>query len=149
MTQFAEQYMKHILKTAAGLAVLAGLSIGIVPVEAHHSTSMFDRSKVMTIKGVVTEFRWVNPHASISVEGKINDGDAPQVWIFEMTSPGNLVRIGGWRRDAVQPGDQVEVTFNPLREADHRGGALRTLKIDGTGEVLTSNLIGPEQQDVQ
>ena len=34
--------------------------------------------------------------------------------------PGNLVRAGGWRRDAVKPGDKVEVAFSPLRDAEKR-----------------------------
>jgi hypothetical protein len=132
-----------------GLAALASLSIGLGSVAAHHSTSMFDRSKSMTIKGIVTEFRWVNPHASVSINGTVKDGEAPAVWVLEMTSPGNLVRAGGWRRDAVKPGDRVEVNFNPLREIDHRGGALKTLLLVDTGEKFTNNLLDQEQPGLE
>jgi hypothetical protein len=68
---------------------------------------------------------------------------------MEMTSPGNLVRAGGWRRDAVKPGDRVEVAFSPLREPDKRGGALKRLLIVDTGEVLTANLRDQERPGLE
>src|SRR5215472_817308 len=46
------------------------------------------------------ELRWVNPHVSLSVNGIVKERaeDGAAVWVMEMTSPGNLVRAGGWRR---------------------------------------------------
>src|SRR6516162_4598808 len=79
----------------------------------------------MTIKGEVVERRWVNPHVSLSVNGIVKERaeDGAAVWVMEMTSPGNLVRAGGWRRDAVKPGETVEVLFSPLRDSERKGGA--------------------------
>ena len=93
--------MKQVLGSADGIAAVCAVVAGISSVAAHHSTTMFDHSKTVVINGVVVELRWVNPHVSLSVNGTINEGDAPAVWLMEMTSPGNLVRAGGWRRDAV------------------------------------------------
>jgi hypothetical protein len=103
----------------------------------------------MTIKGVVVELRWVNPHVSLSINGTINDGEAAELWVMEMTSPGNLVRAGGWRRDAVKPGDRVEVDFSPLRDADKRGGALKRLLVVDSGEVFTANLREQERPGLE
>jgi hypothetical protein len=144
--------MKQSAKLAAGLVILAalgGLAAGISPVAAHHSATMFDRSKIETIKGTAVELRWVNPHVSLSVNGAGKDGEEPALWVFEMTSPGNLVRAGGWRRDAVKPGDRVEVTFNPLRDPEHRGGSLTRLVVLDTGEVLTGNLRDQERPGLE
>jgi hypothetical protein len=141
--------MKHILKSVVRIAVFCGLAAGITSVAAHHSTAMFDRSKTMTINGIVVELRWVNPHVSLSVNGTIKDGEEPAVWIMEMTSPGNLVRAGGWRRDAVKPGDRVEVTFNPLRDVEKKGGALTRMLMVATGEVFTSNLREQERPGLE
>ena len=138
--------MKGTTTAAAGLAMLVGLSIGIGSVAAHHSGSMFDHSKLMTIKGAVTEFRWVNPHASVSVMGIVDGRDQPELWVFEMTSPGSLIRTGGWARDAVKVGDRVEVTFNPLHEIEHRGGALRTLTLIDTGQKLINYQVDVNQE---
>jgi len=141
--------MKQILKAAVGLALFGGLALGITSVAAHHSATMYDHSKTMTIKGVVVELRWVNPHVSLSINGTVGDSETPELWVMEMTSPGNLVRAGGWRRDAVKPGDRVEVDFSPLRDAEKRGGALKRLLIVSTGEVLTANLRAQEQPGLE
>ena len=141
--------MKQILKVAAAVALFSSLALGVSSVAAHHSSTMYDHSKTMTIKGVAVELRWVNPHVSLSINGTINDGETPELWVMEMTSPGNLVRAGGWRRDAVKPGDRVEVDFSPLRDADKRGGALKRLLVVGSGEVFTANLREQERPGLE
>src|SRR6516225_5612663 len=105
--------MTKRLKTMGVLAVAGVVAAGIASVSAHHSTTL-------TIIGEVVELRWVNPHVSLSVNGVVKERaeDGPAVWVMEMTSPGNLVRAGGWRRDAVKPGEKVEVLFSPLRDAE-------------------------------
>jgi hypothetical protein len=101
---------------------------------------MFDHTKTLTINGTVVELRWVNPHVSLAVNGTVREGEEPTVWLMEMTSPGNLVRAGGWRRDAVKSGERVEVVFSPLRDSEKKGGALKKLTVLATGEVFTANL---------
>src|SRR6476660_9963817 len=98
--------MKRLFRSALALTALVGVAAGISSVAAHHSTTMFDHSKTLTINGTVVELRWVNPHVTLTVNGSLNEGDAPADWLMEMTSPGNLVRAGGWRRDAVKAGDK-------------------------------------------
>jgi Family of unknown function (DUF6152) len=141
--------MNKVLKLAVAVTALGGLAAGITSVAAHHSTTMFDHSKTMTIKGDVVELRWVNPHVSLSINGTVKDGEEPALWVMEMTSPGNLVRAGGWRRDAVKPGAQVEVTFSPLRDAEKKGGALKRLLVVATGEVFTANLREQERPGLE
>jgi len=68
---------------------------------------------------------------------------------MEMTSPGNLVRAGGWRRDAVKPGDKVEIVFSPLRDPDKKGGALKQLTVLSTGEVFTANIREQEKPGLE
>src|SRR5262249_38609633 len=117
--------MPNHFKPIGVLAVAATVAVGIASVSAHHSTTMFDHSITMTINGEVVELRWVNPHVSLSVNGVVKERaeDGPAVWVMEMTSPGNLVRAGGWRRDAVKAGEKVEVLFSPLRDAERKGGS--------------------------
>jgi len=141
--------MRQLMKSIGGLAAIAVLAAGISQVSAHHSAAMFDHSKTMTIKGSVVELRWVNPHVTLTVNGSLNADEAPAEWLMEMTSPGNLVRAGGWRRDAVKPGDQVEVVFSPLRDPDRKGGALKQLTVLATGEVLTANIREQEKPGLE
>ena len=140
--------MRQIMKSIGALAAVALLA-GITSVAAHHSASMFDHSKTMTIKGSVVELRWVNPHVTLTVNGSLSADEAPAEWLMEMTSPGNLVRAGGWRRDAVKPGDQVEVVFSPLRDPDRKGGALKQLTVLATGEVFTANIREQEKPGLE
>jgi hypothetical protein len=143
--------MKRPLKSVIAISTLCGLVLGISSVVAHHSTTMFDHTKTLTLDGTVVELRWVNPHVSLSVNGTIREkpGDEPTVWVLEMTSPGNLVRAGGWRRDAVKAGDRVEVTMSPLRDSERKGGALKRLLVLATGEVFTANLREQEKPGLE
>jgi Family of unknown function (DUF6152) len=141
--------MRQLMKSAGAITAVCLLAAGISSVAAHHSTTMFDHSKTVTIKGTIVELRWVNPHVTVTVNGSLNEGDAPADWLMEMTSPGNLVRAGGWRRDAVKPGEKVEVVFSPLRDADKKGGALKKITVLATGEVLTANIREQEKPGLE
>ena len=144
-----EEFMRQLIKSAGAIAAVCGLAAGISSVAAHHSTTMFDHSKTLTIKGTVVELRWVNPHVSLSVNGTSMRGRSRPIWVMEMTSPGNLVRAGGWRRDAVKAGDKVEVVFSPLRDAEKKGGALKKLTVLATGEVFTANIREQEKPGLE
>jgi hypothetical protein len=141
--------MRHLIKSIGALAALGVLAAGIASVAAHHSSTMFDHSKSVTIKGTVVELRWVNPHVTLTINGSTSDDEAPSEWLMEMTSPGNLVRAGGWRRDAVKPGDKVEIVFSPLRDPDKKGGALKKLTVLATGEVFTANIREQEKPGLE
>ncbi len=106
---------------------------------AHHSFAMFDFSRTTTLKGVVKEFQWTNPHVLLWVEvTPTSPGAAPEVWSAELTSPGNLKRRG-WTKRTLKPGDKVEVDISPLRDGGHGGGFRRVVLVE-TGQVLTSDL---------
>ena len=141
--------MKQLLKTAGVISTVCGILAGISTVAAHHSATMFDHAKSVTITGTAVELRWVNPHVSLSVNGTIKEGEEPAIWLLEMTSPGNLVRAGGWSRNAVKPGDRVEVIMSPLRDSDKKGGALKKLTLLDTGQVFTADLRAQERPGLE
>jgi hypothetical protein len=141
--------MRQLINAVGALVAVWLLAAGISSVSAHHSSTMFDHSKTVTIKGTIVELRWVNPHVTITINGTVNADEAPADWLMEMTSPGNLVRAGGWRRDAVKPGDLVEIVFSPLRDADKKGGALKKLTVLSTGEVFTANIREQEKPGLE
>jgi hypothetical protein len=92
------------------------MAIFVLPVTAHHSTAAFDTSRVVRIEGTITQFRWINPHASIKIDG-VSAGDDPDgVWTVEMTAP-NILINQGWTRTALKVGDKVTMFVNPLRNA--------------------------------
>lgn len=79
-----------------------------VPALAHHGAAAFDKSKQVSLKGTVTEFRFINPHVLITWTVKAADGTV-QKWDGEMTSPNRLAR-DGWSRHTLKPGDQIKIT---------------------------------------
>jgi hypothetical protein len=141
--------MNRYLAMVGALAMALGLISSASLVAAHHSSTMFDHSKTMTIKGTVLELRWVNPHVSVLIKGIVDDGKTEEEWLMEMTSPGNLVRAGGWSRNAVKAGDEVIVEFSPLRDTSLRGGALKKVTIVATGKVYTANIRAQEMPGLE
>ena len=103
--------MKTIL--AHMIVIVAFVS---VPANAHHSTAAFDQEVVIKITGKVTQWRWINPHASFKVEGVSDDGYPDGLWTIEMTAANSLVRQG-WKRTSLKEGDEITVYAYPLRNA--------------------------------
>ena len=101
-----------------------------VPAFAHHSFSMFDADKTVTLSGTVKEFEWTNPHAWLRI--MVNDpaaGKAVQ-YAVEMGSPGQQARVG-WKPDSVKPGDSVTVKIHPLKDGSRGGQFLSAVLPNG------------------
>jgi hypothetical protein len=103
---------------------------------------MFDFNNTVKFNATVKEFRWTNPHVVLLVEGAPKPGAPPEVWSMELTSPGNLTRMG-WTRKSFKPGDHIELQFNPLRDGKH-GGAFKEAKLE-SGQVLSSSVRDAEK----
>ena len=73
---------------------------------AHHGSAGYDTSKLVAIKGTVTDFHFSNPHVEISLDVKKDDGGLEN-WQGEMNSPNILSRASGWNRNTLKPHDQV------------------------------------------
>jgi hypothetical protein len=111
------------------LTVLAVL-LGATPALPHHSNVAFEVNKIVTLTGVVTEFRWVNPHTWIGLS--VDDGKgAKTVWAIEGRAPGVLARAG-WSRSSMKVGDTVTVDFSPAKDGSKTGLVARVTKSDGT-----------------
>ncbi len=70
----------------------------------------------------------------------VNAAGAPEQWSIEV-APASRLASRGWGPGTVLPGDQVEITFHPLRSGSH-GGRYMSLKLPdgrimGGGERLT------------
>ena len=105
------------IKTGLAACALAATVLAcMMPAQAHHSTSGFDSSVVVAVEGTITQFRWINPHASIKVDGKASGGFPSGVWTVEMTAPTVLINAG-WKRTSLKVGDKVTIYVNPMRNA--------------------------------
>lgn len=103
--------MKGEILLVAGLLVAA-------PAAAHHNASAHYRiGESMTISGVVTEFRAVNPHARVYFES-VNAAGETEAWMAEGDSFINLRRVG-WAIDELKPGDRIEIVGHPSRDGSN------------------------------
>lgn len=128
--------MRSVIQRLAG-AVFLSLASDIAVI-AHHSSAMYEPTKTTVVTGVVTQFRWINPHSVLWVTADAADGKAPVQWPIELTSPGNLTRAG-WTRQMVRPNDRVEVTTRPLRDGTP-GGICMSVKLLATSETIDCRL---------
>lgn len=106
--------MKTYLKSATA-RLLACAALLSLPVMAHHSTAAFDNTKVVRIEGTITQFRWINPHASIKIDGDASEG-VDGLWTVEMTAPNSLL-LDGWKRTSLKVGDKATIFVNPLKNS--------------------------------
>jgi hypothetical protein len=116
---------KQVIAAAGVLTLLAG-----APVFGHHSFAPFDMNASMTLRGVVQEFQWNNPHVWIQVMVKGESGPAVE-WSVEATSPAGLNKKG-WKPKSLKAGDSVVIEAHPLRDG-RRGASLISATLpDGT-----------------
>jgi hypothetical protein len=140
--------MKSSSKQAVAAAVFAGLIAAAYPVAAHHSTTMFDREKVIVLDGTVKELHWTNPHVAIFIDnGAAKPGVPEGMWVVELTSPGNLVR-SGWTRNLIKPGEKVLVEVHQLRDGT-KGGGLRKITLASSGQSFTYNIRDQERPNLE
>ena len=97
--------------------IVAALSIVSGPVFAHHGTAAFDVSKTVTVKGIVTDFQFVNPHVQLYWESKNEKGETEK-WQGELTAPNKLQRAG-WTKHTLKPGDEITATGNAALSGAH------------------------------
>jgi hypothetical protein len=112
------------------LSAFVGLLITGVPVLAHHSfAAEYDSTKKVELKGVVTKFEWMNPHAHFYMDVTDKDGKVAN-WNLELASPNMLVR-NGWRRTSLKEGDQVLVVASQAKDATNTASVQTVTLPDG------------------
>lgn len=114
-----------VLSAAAGAALFHA-----TPALSHHSNVAFEVNTVITVTGVVKEFRWANPHTWVALTA--DDGKGGKVdWSIEGRAPGVLLR-SGWTRTSIKPGETVTIDFSPAKDGTKTGLIARVTKADGT-----------------
>jgi hypothetical protein len=117
--------MRRVNLAAAIVMCLAA----VAPAPAHHSYAAFDRTRQVTLTGVVKEFQWNNPHAWIQIVVTDERGRQAE-WGLECGSPNMMARTG-WKRTTLKPGDKVVVVLNPLKNGRSNGSLVKITLPDG------------------
>jgi hypothetical protein len=110
-------------------SLMAGLACAAAPVRAHHSHSMFDTSREVTISGTVTSYSYRNPHVFLYLDVK-GENNAVVAWAVEMSNITNMQRRG-IQRSTFKVGDMVTVRLNPLKDGRPGGNYTSVVAADG------------------
>jgi hypothetical protein len=95
-----------------GMVLLASSAL------AHHSSAMFNMQNQSTLTGTVKEFQFTNPHCWIQLLVPANG--VAEEWSIQMAAPIQVFQ-GGWNSHTLKPGDQIKVTFHPMRDGTKGG----------------------------
>src|SRR5262245_33702302 len=99
-------------------ALLGAVVLCVLPAaHAHHSVSAwFDTTAMTEVEGVVTDFRWQNPHVIFTMRVPGDGGET--LWEIETLSISGISRWG-LTADLFKVGDRLRVAGNPARRGEH------------------------------
>jgi hypothetical protein len=108
---------------------MAGMSA-----QAHHSTAgVYDPGKVGEVTGTLSKLQFVNPHGTITITVKNEDGTTTD-WVFTTGSATALANRGISKvgPNALKIGEELTVRFTPARNGSPLGGLKEIERADGT-----------------
>ena len=100
-------------------ALVASLVLTSTLLWAHHGSAVsYDLSQRITMKGTITDFKYINPHPSIFWDVKDDKGNVTH-WAGEIAPNVSQLQQEGWGRKrseaALAPGTEVTITLSPSR----------------------------------
>jgi hypothetical protein len=111
------------------LATFAAISAAGNLVAAHHSATMFEEKRTITVEGVVKEFQYTNPHSWLLVDVKDKDGKIT-TWGFEAEGPSTLQRAG-IRPSEFPVGTRLTITGRPMKDGRPAAIWVNAVRADG------------------
>jgi len=100
----------------------------------HHSLAgVYDTTREISVQGVITEFRFVNPHPYLIIDVE------HQSWKLEMDNLSELVDVG-MTKETFKAGDRVVVSGNRAREKSQQ--VLYVRKLDRPADGFRYEQVG-------
>jgi len=123
-------------KSSAFCILIVGLVLSAGPLLAHHGTGIsYDlESNPILLKGVITEFRWKNPHVSVVMDVKGPDGKVVN-WSLEGNSIANYARMG-FNRNTLKTGQEVTALVYVSKLKGNPAGVIAKFTTPDGKEVL-------------
>ncbi len=113
------------------LISICGALLITPPASSHHNfAAHYQLEETVEISGVVSEFRFVNPHARVYLDVRNEDGEL-ESWMAEGDASVAL-RRSGWAADQLKAGDRIEVVGHPSRAGANMLGWKSITLADGT-----------------
>jgi hypothetical protein len=123
---------RRVRRTGPGLLALVVALLGTT-LAAHHSHGNYNMTEYTTIRGVVKEVHWINPHTWIYIEVKDEQGE-PTMWALEGASVIQVERRG-WKKDMIKVGSTIGVRCHQLRDRSS-GCLLGFITLEGAAEKM-------------
>jgi hypothetical protein len=122
-----------IIRSRVFLAI-AALTLASASLTAHHSFAMFEMDRDVEYSGVVSEWKWQNPHVHFTIDIKQGPGiDARQAgrWDVEGGSI-NIMTRQGWTRASYKIGDPIRLVGHPMKDGTKGISLFYAIRPDGT-----------------
>jgi hypothetical protein len=123
-----------MMKRTLGWVGVCGLLVAAAaPLMAHHSLAgVYDMKKDMELDGTVSSVKFTNPHGSLGVMVKGQDGKDTE-WVLTLGSATALAQrgIGKIGPNALHVGDNIKVKFLPAKDGSPLGFLKTVIMPDG------------------
>jgi hypothetical protein len=119
-----------------GYLLVAGvLSLGLLttvsaPTFAHHSNAAYADEITEFKQATVTKFAWANPHSLIFFDA--TDAEGNVVHMAVETAAPQALRLIGWTKTTLMPGDVITVRAYLARNGQPAGRLNKIIFADGT-----------------
>lgn len=103
---------------------------GAAPLLAHHGNAAYDDKITEFKQAKVTRFLWANPHALIDFDAMDAKGNPVHVTV-ETAAP-QALRLIGWDKTSVAPGDVITVRMYLAKNGNPAGRLNKIILADGS-----------------
>ncbi|MBI4886277.1 MAG: hypothetical protein HY824_04240 [Acidobacteria bacterium] len=118
---------KLLVTSALGLGLLTMVS---APALAHHGNAAYEDTITEFKQATVTQFAWANPHALINFDAK--DAKGAVVHMVVETAAPQALRLIGWTKASVTPGDVITVRMYVAKNGNPAGRLQKIVLADGS-----------------
>lgn len=114
----------------AVLAAAVFFSMLTSRVLAHHGNAAWSTTEI-TLKGILVDYVWRNPHVLLVWTAKDDSGKDVQ-WTGEVGSPESMMADDGWTRATFKPGDELVLIVRQAKSGAPNGIVDQIKRADGT-----------------
>jgi hypothetical protein len=116
-----------VVTLVMGLGALTAVS---APALAHHGNAAYADTITEFKNATVTKVAWANPHALIDFDAKDAKGK-PVHMVVETAAP-QALRLIGWSKTSLNPGDKVTVLMYVAKNGNPAGRLNKIILEDGS-----------------
>jgi uncharacterized protein DUF6152 len=118
-------------KVLAALILCVGAAAFCLPLLAHHGSAAYEDTVTEFKPATVTKFSWANPHALLYFDAK-NPKNGKLVHMVVETAAPQALRLIGWSKASMAPGDIITVRMFVSRNGNPAGRLNKIVLADGT-----------------